>query len=98
MRRKAAPPATTSEDAPAALRVGPLAEVWADDGIDLLKARSAWGHARRAWLDERGLDDAEGCRVLPVRAPWRLTDPGADARLVRTGVSRKEVLNLPRAY
>lgn len=64
-------------------------EVWGDRGE--IVARRLWNEARTAWLAERGLDVAEGCRVLPPRRPWRLSDDGAEARLERYGVTRHEV-------
>ncbi len=72
---------------PPELLIGPLAEVWAEDGADLLDARRRYGIARRAREASTEVERPTSYALLPATAPWRLTDPGGTARLARIGVS-----------
>lgn len=82
---------------PTELLIGACAEVWADDGADLLAGRRRYGVARLAWEAESGITRETSYRLLPAARPWRLSDPDGPARAARHGVTAAQVSTLRAA-
>ena len=97
MRRREAPPPTTTDVPPDELRAGACIQVWAGDGSHLLDAFRRHGDARNAWLNARNIGVGVGCEILPPGGPWSLDQPGADERLARHGLSRRDIPRLHEA-
>jgi hypothetical protein len=94
------PPRLDGLTVPPELAVGGLIEVWGEERAEFGAFISAWGRysrARTSWEQAHGLDTRTACRLLPRVRPWSATDPGADVRLARLGLTRSDLPRLRRA-
>jgi hypothetical protein len=91
---------------PAELRVGALAEVWAEhaEPLDLGGAWSRYHRALAAWVAAEGLTVAQWSTATGPRSPWSLAahdadgrSDDADDRLARAGLTRTDLPALRRA-
>jgi len=78
---------------PDVLRLGALAEVWAEhaDPRDLGSAFARYQQALAAWARAEGLSVAEWSAATGPRSPWSLDRPQGAERLARLGYAPEDV-------